>query len=61
MPNYLINEKTFYLLQHTQNSVDWHPWGAKAEDTPSSSTSDMPLAIGTTLRAHEMTLFLGEN
>ena len=39
-PNRLINAKSSYLLQHTYNPVDWHPWGdeafeeANAEDKP---------------------------
>jgi Highly conserved protein containing a thioredoxin domain len=39
-PNRLILEKSPYLLQHTNNPVDWYPWGdeafnkAKAEDKP---------------------------
>ncbi|MGO5075985.1 thioredoxin domain-containing protein [Clostridium sporogenes] len=38
--NRLINEKSPYLLQHSHNPVDWHPWceeafeKAKAEDKP---------------------------
>ncbi len=40
MSNHLINESSPYLLQHTENPVDWFPWGeealtkAKAEDKP---------------------------
>jgi hypothetical protein len=40
MPNHLVNEKSLYLLQHSNNPVDWYPWGeealakAKAEDKP---------------------------
>jgi len=25
--NHLIHESSPYLLQHTHNPVDWHPWG----------------------------------
>jgi uncharacterized protein YyaL (SSP411 family) len=38
--NYLIFEKSPYLLQHAYNSVKWYPWGdeafikAKDEDKP---------------------------
>lgn len=38
--NFLINEKSPYLLQHAHNPVNWHPWGdiafekAKSEDKP---------------------------
>jgi uncharacterized protein YyaL (SSP411 family) len=30
MPNRLANETSPYLLQHKDNPVDWHPWGAEA-------------------------------
>lgn len=29
-PNYLIREKSPYLLQHAYNPVNWHPWGEEA-------------------------------
>ncbi len=38
--NHLVNEKSPYLIQHSQNPVDWYPWGddafekAKKEDKP---------------------------
>ncbi len=28
--NHLIHEKSPYLLQHSENPVDWYPWGAEA-------------------------------
>ncbi|MEZ7973469.1 MAG: thioredoxin domain-containing protein [SAR324 cluster bacterium] len=28
--NKLVNEKSPYLLQHSHNPVDWHPWGTAA-------------------------------
>ncbi len=40
MPNHLVHENSPYLLQHSDNPVDWYPWGAealakaKAEDKP---------------------------
>ena len=40
MSNRLINESSPYLRQHSENPVDWYPWGeeafnkAKAEDKP---------------------------
>ena len=40
MSNHLINETSPYLLQHSENPVDWYPWceeafaRAKAEDKP---------------------------
>ena len=39
-PNMLIKEKSPYLLKHTYNLVEWHPWGdeafekAKRKDKP---------------------------
>jgi hypothetical protein len=30
MPNRLAQETSPYLLQHRDNPVDWHPWGAEA-------------------------------
>ncbi len=40
MPNRLAQETSPYLLQHSENPVDWHPWGdealgrAREEDRP---------------------------
>ena len=40
MPNRLIDETSPYLLQHSENPVDWYPWGedalhrARQEDRP---------------------------
>jgi uncharacterized protein len=46
MPNRLINEKSPYLQQHAQNSVDWYPWGEEAFQE--SRRRDVPvfLSIG---------------
>jgi hypothetical protein len=39
-PNRLINETSPYLIQHTENPVDWYPWSeeafkkARLEDKP---------------------------
>ncbi len=30
MPNHLVNENSPYLLQHSNNPVDWYPWGEEA-------------------------------
>lgn len=30
MPNQLTNETSPYLLQHTNNPVNWYPWGSEA-------------------------------
>jgi uncharacterized protein YyaL (SSP411 family) len=40
MSNRLSGETSPYLLQHSENPVDWHPWGeealtrAREEDLP---------------------------
>ena len=40
MPNHLVNSTSPYLLQHSENPVDWYPWGdealarAREEDKP---------------------------
>lgn len=26
IPNWLVNEKSPYLLQHAYNPVEWYPW-----------------------------------
>ena len=44
MPNRLKQEKSPYLMQHGENSVDWYPWCEEAfqkaakEDKPVSLT-----------------------
>ena len=30
MPNRLADETSPYLLQHSDNPVDWYPWGEQA-------------------------------
>ena len=30
VPNRLAKETSPYLLQHSQNPVDWYPWGEEA-------------------------------
>src|SRR3979490_3057059 len=46
MPNRLINETSPYLLQHANNPVDWHAWGAEALDLARKSDKPILLSIG---------------
>jgi uncharacterized protein YyaL (SSP411 family) len=54
MANRLSGETSPYLLQHADNPVDWHPWGAEAlalaeaRTSRFSSASDTRPAIGAT-------------
>jgi hypothetical protein len=43
MPNRLIHETSPYLLQHSNNPVDWHAWGEEALNL--SKTSDKPILL----------------
>ncbi len=44
--NRLINEKSPYLLQHSQNPVDWYPWGEEAFYKAKSENKPIFLSIG---------------
>ena len=44
--NRLIQEKSPYLLQHADNSVDWYPWGADAFTKAQSENKPIFLSIG---------------
>ncbi len=46
MPNQLINESSPYLLQHADNPVDWHPWGAEALEKAKLEDKPIFLSIG---------------
>ena len=46
MPNHLINENSPYLLQHANNPVDWHPWGAEALAKAKAENKPIFLSIG---------------
>ncbi len=46
MPNRLANETSPYLLQHADNPVDWHPWGAEALERAGSEDKPILLSIG---------------
>ena len=46
MPNRLAKESSPYLLQHADNPVDWHPWGAEAFDEARRRDVPVLLSIG---------------
>ena len=46
MSNRLAKEKSPYLLQHAQNPVDWHPWGAEAFALAKRENKPVFLSIG---------------
>src|ERR1700730_2163759 len=43
MPNRLAGESSPYLLQHSDNPVDWYPWGEEALSR--AATLDRPLLV----------------
>jgi uncharacterized protein len=46
MPNRLAIEKSPYLLQHSQNPVDWYPWGEEAFARARQEDKPIFLSIG---------------
>ncbi len=46
MPNRLAHETSPYLLQHRENPVDWHPWGAEALDRAKAEDRPILLSVG---------------
>lgn len=46
MSNHLAGEKSPYLLQHSENPVDWYPWGAEALDRAVAEDKPIFLSIG---------------
>jgi uncharacterized protein len=44
--NHLINEKSPYLLQHSQNPVDWFPWGKEAFVKSKKENKPIFLSVG---------------
>ncbi|TAJ81681.1 MAG: thioredoxin domain-containing protein [Gallionellaceae bacterium] len=46
MPNHLARETSPYLLQHADNPVDWHPWGAAALQLARAQDKPILLSIG---------------
>lgn len=45
-PNFLINEKSPYLLQHAYNPVQWYPWGEAAFERSKAENKPIFLSIG---------------
>lgn len=45
-PNFLINEKSPYLLQHAYNPVQWYPWGEAAFERSRAENKPIFLSIG---------------
>lgn len=45
-PNRLVNEKSPYLQQHSNNPVDWYPWGEEAFQKAKSEDKPIFLSIG---------------
>ena len=46
MPNRLANETSPYLLQHADNPVEWHPWGAEALEIARGENKPILLSVG---------------
>ena len=46
MPNRLIDETSPYLLQHSENPVDWYPWGEEALHRARQEDRPILLSIG---------------
>ena len=46
MSNRLAGETSPYLLQHADNPVDWHPWGAEAQERARREGKPLLLSIG---------------
>jgi uncharacterized protein YyaL (SSP411 family) len=46
VPNRLAAEHSPYLLQHKDNPVDWHPWGAEAFERARREDKPIFLSIG---------------
>lgn len=46
MPNRLAREKSPYLLQHSQNPVEWFPWGEEAFSAARTQNKPIFLSIG---------------
>ncbi|MBR5714761.1 MAG: thioredoxin domain-containing protein [Clostridia bacterium] len=46
MSNHLINETSPYLAQHSENPVDWYPWGEEALSKARSEDKPVFLSIG---------------
>jgi uncharacterized protein YyaL (SSP411 family) len=46
MPNRLARETSPYLLQHSENPVDWYPWGPEAIERARADDRPILLSVG---------------
>lgn len=46
MPNRLATESSPYLLQHSENPVDWYPWGPEALERSRAEDRPILLSVG---------------
>ena len=46
MPNRLASETSPYLLQHSENPVDWYPWGDEAFARAAAEDKPILLSVG---------------
>lgn len=46
MPNRLAKESSPYLTQHSQNPIDWYPWGPEAFDRAVEEDKPIFLSVG---------------
>src|SRR3990170_3244023 len=46
MPHHLANENSPYLIQHSNNPVNWYPWGAEALAKARAEDKPIFLSIG---------------
>jgi uncharacterized protein YyaL (SSP411 family) len=46
MPNRLARETSPYLLQHSENPVDWYPWGPEALERAGEEDRPILLSVG---------------
>ena len=44
--NYLSNETSEYLIQHSNNPVNWYPWGEEAFEKAQKEDKPIFLSIG---------------
>lgn len=46
MSNYLKNQSSPYLLQHSENPVDWYPWCEEAFERAAQENKPVFLSVG---------------
>ena len=46
MPNRLANQTSPYLLQHSNNPVDWYPWGVESLEASKKHNKPILLSVG---------------